>query len=292
MSDDIAMKLRLRTRINLWNYVVALDELIGRTGPENRPPRFAEAVAAREGWTDSEVRMVWDSLSKASREWLDPWELEWCLCLGRDVGEQVRREAESPLNLSRTILGDLRVRWRADSVARMKPEQYQISGGSCVISIPGGEGIPDRLEIPAPIMEPVEHERLAWCADRLLRLHNWLDWRDQATHKPADRPLPFRVVGGDDDADPKPALELGEAAVAEELYELNRTSQARLVEFMVGRDSATFTDAGDPIYGNPYAKRDRFRKTVERVNGFLELKGLKIRYSIASERIFKKDSVE
>lgn len=196
MSDETSAEFRRRgqlrsraqTRIELWNFIVALDELIGDTGAENQPPRFAEAVAAREAWTDSEVRKLRNALSKALRFWIMPWTLEWCLCLGEDMNKQVRSEAEGPLHLSLTTLRDLQSRWR-------------VAG-----EVPGGP----KVDIPAPIIEPAEHESLTWCVRRLLRLHDWLNWhcRDQATDGPADRPSPFRVVGGETDAAPRASLVL------------------------------------------------------------------------------------
>lgn len=230
-DEDRAQK-RHETRTRLRNYIWALDELLGLTGPENQPPRFAEAVEAEEEWTDGEIELVWKALMKVLGSWIFPFELS------TKVNWPSGDYAKTPLDLSLTILRALRLRWRVDFVTNLKHEPYLITRGCCVIvdpnvhtsDVPWNEDaeVPwseaylarreiARREIPAPIMEPAEHRDLIWCLRRLIEIDEWIEWIDQGAPGgerpglPRTEAPPLRVVGGGGEATPKPAVVLGES---------------------------------------------------------------------------------
>lgn len=325
-ADDSAQK-RHETRTRLWDFVVALNELLENTGAENQSPRFDEAVEAGEEWTDGEVNLVWKALIKALRSWVNPLDLRL------NVGWQAGDYAAAPLKLSLNILRELRLLWRVDFVTNMKYEPYRITQGCCVIvdpdfddaEVPWDKDAEDRMaeairclderearreiarrEIPAPIMEPAEHRDLAWCADRLVRLHYWLEWVDRGAPG-GERPVlpmiespPLRVVGGEAETDPKPAVDLGESQLVNSLIDAGLPTPAKLVEFMIGRNKATFEEVMLAVYGQPVSRNARvkraqegkLRKVIVRTIRFLTAEESKISYRFASGHILKKISVE
>lgn len=79
----------------------------------------------------------------------------------------------------------------------------------------------------------------------------------------------------------------GYNALIDELRKRRASTQAKLLEFMRGRDEATVQDIAHEVHGDGQTGDDAIRQNVRRVNRELESRGIALRFRVASGRIHK-----
>lgn len=78
----------------------------------------------------------------------------------------------------------------------------------------------------------------------------------------------------------------GYDALIDDLRRGKATVQARLLEFMSGRDHADVSDVAEHVHGDRDTSDGAMRSNLNRVNRALESRGVPIRFKLASGRVY------